>query len=82
MLSNLTITQLMMLIILIRVLLIPVDAFLFAWITNLWYSKKTEYTVDTMKRIVNVIEEMKKIWDEREETEGDSSDESSTSESK
>lgn len=43
-------------IIVLEVLSVPIIAFLFSWITNIWYSKKTEYALDILKRICNVFE--------------------------
>ena len=61
-LMSLSLVKLTIWIFLVSVLISPVIAFLFTWITNIWFAKKQEYTIDIMKRIVNVIEVAKVEW--------------------
>lgn len=68
-LMNLSLTQFTAWIIMMVLLIIPLIAFLFTWMTNIWFTKKTEYTVDILKRIVNVIDAAKREWFDKKKEE-------------
>ena len=59
--------QLLLWIILLEILSSPIIAYLATWIINLYFSRKEKHDLDMMKRIINVVEEVKKQWIDKKE---------------
>ena len=62
MLTSLTPTQLIIWILGVEVASMPFVIFFVSWVIRIWFKEKTDYTVDIMKRIINVLEAIQTQW--------------------